>query len=134
MRPINQRPDVVNDIDLFMQALFLKAPWVTRNHLKEEFGKLVEKSETEIDKSYDPIYVEQTLQPNSQPLTVNYNNRRHIFLWPTANFTASMEDLGTFAFVAGNWYNISFRDGVRIVNTSANAVNVLVKCTNEVVP
>lgn len=123
-----------NEQHRLLAKLFIESPWLTRNHLKEEFREVIENHLQELRRSYDPVFEDQTMQPNGQPLVINYNNRRHIFLWATANLTATVGDLGSFTFTAGNWYNISFREGLRITNTGATSVNVQTKCTNELVP
>lgn len=122
--------------DNLLVQFLARFPGVTKQHLHDVFREFHEKTLQEIDKSYDAVFQDMTMQAGtgSQPLVVNYNNRRHVFLWPISNLTAQVGDLGTYTFSAGNWYNISFREGLRIVNTGAGAVNVQIKCTNEVIP
>lgn len=119
--------------NLLIQFL-ARFPGVTKQHLHDVFNKYHEESLREIKKSYDVDYIDMTLVQNGQPYVVNYKNRRHLFLWCITNFTATIGTYGSFSFVAGNWYNISFRDSTPITLTSATSVNILVKATNEVIP
>lgn len=120
--------------DNLLHRFLLAFPGVRKEHLHDIFNTFHDKSLNEIDRSYDPEYDDQTLQPNGQPYYVNYKNRRHVFMWVITNFSASVGTLGTFNFVGGNWYNISFRPGTAITLTSATAVNIHLKSTNEMVP
>lgn len=114
-----------------LNLLNLKFKYVEPQHLRELFSELVEDVRASIKNANNPDFVDLTLGP--QPYVVNYHNKKHIFLWAISNFTAQIGELGTFNFIGGNWYNISFRQGIIITPTTGN-VNIFIKCTDEVVP
>lgn len=69
----------------------------------------------------------------SQPFSLSYNDRKHIFVWSPNTITLTLEDLGQIAITQYVWTNISFKEGMKIYTTSGQttAVPILVRCTDE---
>ncbi len=71
----------------------------------------------------------------TQPLVIDYKERRHLFIWSANALTFSLEDLGTLTVGANAWVNIGYQEGMRLVPaTTANTVPVFVRATDESVP
>lgn len=121
----------MDKIQELINLINLKFKYVEPQHLRELFTDMVNDIRASIKSAKEPDFVDFTL--GTQPYVVNYHNKKHIFLWAISNFTAQIGELGTFNFVGGNWYNISFRTGIPITSTTGTA-NVFIKCTDEVVP
>lgn len=115
-----------------LTLLNAKFKYVEPQHLRELFGELVTDVRATIHKASDPDFMDQTLGP--QPWAIQYRNRKHIFMYAITTFTATIGELGSVTFTAGNWYNISFRAGIPITPTNPTSVTVLFKFTDEIVP
>lgn len=78
----------------------------------------------------DAIY----LVSDSQPFTIDYKERRHIFIWSPNAITLKLEELGNYAISAYTWTNFSFTTGIKVYTSGqTNAVAVFIRCTDEVV-
>ena len=69
------------------------------------------------------------------PWTVNYQGRRHIFLFSATTLTLVLQDYGQLTLTQNTWVNLGIRPGTQVVTTGqATPVTVLVRATNEVIP
>lgn len=71
----------------------------------------------------------------SQPLVIDYKDRRHLFLISANALTFTVEDLGTLTVAQNTWTNIGYQEGMRLVPTAqATLVPVFVRATDESLP
>lgn len=80
--------------------------------------------------------IDTTTQISSnKPLVIDFQNRRHLFLWSANTLTLSVEDLGTITVATNTWVNIGFQEGQRLVPTSqATLTPIFIRATDEIVP
>lgn len=73
---------------------------------------------------------------DSKPWTINYYNRKHIFIWlPSTSLTMNFEDYGSGTVQAQVWTNLAIPQGVRVTTTGqTSAVKIIVRATDEVIP
>ena len=68
----------------------------------------------------------------TQPLIVDYKERRHLFLWSPNNLTLTVEDIGTLTVTSNTWYNIGYPPGFRLTPVSQSSlVPVFLRATDE---
>lgn len=81
--------------------------------------------------------IDKTFQiSSSQPYIVDYQERKHIYIWlPSVSLTLSFDDYGTGMVQAQVWTNIAMPPGVRIfAPNNATTTPIMVRCTDEMVP
>jgi len=64
----------------------------------------------------------------SQPLIIDYKERKYLFVRSSTNFTLSLEDIGSLPVPANTWVNLSYQQGIRLVPSVA--ATVLVRATD----
>lgn len=69
---------------------------------------------------------------STRPYSLDYKERKYIYLWSTNDLTLSLEELGNLPISAGSWVNLSLSAGMRIfaVNQST-LVPIFIRCTDE---
>ena len=120
------------EIQSLANAINEKYAGIKHSHMSDMFRDVIENAKSRYYRENNPEFTDQTIGP--QPYVINYKNRKHLFMYTPTSFTGTMQDLGTVSFVAGNWYNMSFRPGTTLTVTSVASVNVLLKATDEIVP
>ena len=69
---------------------------------------------------------------STQPLVLDYKNRKYIFIWSPKTLVCSIEDIGTITILANVWTNISFQEGTRLTPANQTAtVAVFIRCTHD---
>ncbi len=98
----------------------------------EEHEKLLKAINKNTDKRVplDAIYQISS----TQPLIVEYKERRHLFIWSANALTLTLEDIGTLSVSANTWTNIGYTEGMRLTPASNTIVAVFVRATDESVP
>ncbi len=100
-------------------------------------SEIVENLLRSIDESTekrDPIDATYQIS-SSQPLIVEYKERRHLFIWSANALTLTLEDVGSLSVSANTWTNIGYTEGMRL--TPVNQVStmpVFVRATDETIP
>lgn len=79
-----------------------------------------------------------TFISSTQFWTIDYKERKHVFIWLPVSATLSFEDWGSGTVQAQVWVNIGIPAGVRVFapnNVQAtNPLQINVRCTDEVIP
>lgn len=80
--------------------------------------------------------IDETVQLSaSQPWTIDYHERRHIFVWFPTTQTVSFEDFGSGTMQGQVWTNLGLPPGVRMFATgTTTTAPMMIRWTNEVIP
>lgn len=79
-----------------------------------------------------PIQLSATM-----PWSVDYKNRKHVFLWLPSSQTLSFEDYGTGVVQAQIWVNLGMPNGLKVYAPSvpsASPIYAMIRCTDEIIP
>jgi hypothetical protein len=97
----------------------------------QELRSLVES----VREARKPVFKEYQIS-SSNPYIVDYQERKHIFLWlPSTSLTLSFEDYGQGTVQAQVWTNIGMPVGTRVLAVGQVAnTPIFVCCTDEVIP
>jgi hypothetical protein len=69
---------------------------------------------------------------STRPYSLDYKERKYIYLWSTHDLTLSLEELGNLPISAGNWINLSLSPGMRIFAVNQTTlVPVFIRCTDD---
>lgn len=74
---------------------------------------------------------------SSKPYVLDYQERRHVFLWlPSSSLQLSFEDYGTGTVSAQLWVNLGMPSGIRIFAplVTTTTTPIYIRCTDEVIP
>lgn len=121
------------DTDNILREIHAKLGNLSRHHIKEEFGTVIEAVLADYRKREDPVY--DTIVVGAQPYEVNYKNRRHVFAYNGTGSSITLTTPDGFwstTLTAKTWTNISYPQGTQL--SSATAAQFVIKCTNEVIP
>jgi hypothetical protein len=72
----------------------------------------------------------------SNPYIVDYQGRKHVFIWfPSTATTLSFEDFGTGTVQPQVWTNLGMPEGLRVLApNNSTPVIMMVRCSDEVIP
>lgn len=77
----------------------------------------------------------QVMLSDTVPWTVDYQGRRHLFLFSSISLNLVLQDYGTLTLTANAWTNLGIRQGTQVFTSGqSSAVPLLVRATNEVIP
>lgn len=115
-----------------MPALYETSEVAALTVAVEQLSRLV----AEMKENRHPIFLTVEISV-SKPWIVDYQNRKHLFLWnpATSAITLSFEDYGSGPVASQQWINIGMPPGTRVLAPN-NATNtpLLLVCTDEVIP
>lgn len=79
--------------------------------------------------------IDETYQISAtQPLVVDYKERKHLFIFSANALTLTIDDIGTLSVSANTYTNIGFQQGMRLVPTQTSLTPIFVRATDETVP
>lgn len=90
-----------------------------------------------LSQAYQPPIDDVFQISSSKPYVLDYQERRHVFLWlPATSLTLSFEDYGTGIVSAQLWVNIGMPTSTRIFAPllTTGTTPIFIRCTNEVIP
>lgn len=105
----------------------------SREQFEHEVEAFIQRVVIEIRKSRNPEFQTYNIS-SSTPYVVDYKNRKHVFVFVSANVTVTAPEIGTLTLVAGNWYNFSYIESTRFFASTTTISQLYVKCTDEEVP
>lgn len=70
----------------------------------------------------------------TQPLVVDFQERKHLFIFSANALVLTVEDIGVLTVGANIFTNISFQQGMRLTPVQTTPVTVFVRATDETVP
>lgn len=124
------------DTDNILREIGSKIGNLSRHHIKEEFGTVIETVLADYRKREDPVY--DTIVVGLQPYEINYKNRRHIFAYNGTGSSITLTTPDGFwstTLTSKSWTNISYPQGTQLTGASVSPpTTFVIKCTNEVIP
>lgn len=95
------------------------------NH-DEKLDKILEYIERAGSPVDFPIQISSTM-----PWSVDYHNRKHLFIWSPVNIILTLEDYGTLTVSASNWQQLDMPPGMRVFSNNVTPIYIYGKATDE---